>query len=255
MNIQIFSDRKTLIVLTLFSIAMGYLETAVVVDLRELYFPGGFRFPLAVIPTRMAITEFWREVATMVMLVTVGMLAGKNRTQRFVYFLYSFAIWDIFYYVFLYVLLGWPQSFFTWDILFLIPVPWVGPVLAPCLVACTMIVYCALVVTAQRKGKRGVLNLNESLLMAAGAVLILVSFMWDYFVFVHAHPELGGTWSLSSSHELFSEIKTYIPKRYNWPMFLTGQAFMLISLGVFARRMEIFKPQPRIIETWKDSVS
>src|ERR1044072_1504154 len=92
---------KPLVWLTIFSIAMGYLETAVVVYLRKLYYPGGFNFPLVPVTLDIAKTEFWREAATLIMLVGIGVLAGKNKTQRFAYFLLSFAVWDIFYYVFL----------------------------------------------------------------------------------------------------------------------------------------------------------
>jgi hypothetical protein len=38
---------KTIIWLAVFSMAMGYLESAVVVYLRKLYYPDGFKFPLA----------------------------------------------------------------------------------------------------------------------------------------------------------------------------------------------------------------
>ncbi|CAN5476760.1 hypothetical protein BH10BAC1_BH10BAC1_14060 [soil metagenome] len=126
---------KTIIWLTVFSIAMGFLETSIVVYLRKLYYPAGFEFPLVPVPIDIATTEFWREVATIIMLIGAGVMAGKNATQRFVFFLYSFAIWDIFYYVFLKLLRNWPESLFTWDILFLIPVPCVGPVIAPCIVS------------------------------------------------------------------------------------------------------------------------
>jgi membrane protein implicated in regulation of membrane protease activity len=62
-----------------------------------------------------------------------------------------FAIWDIFYYIFLWLLIGWPESFFTWDILFLLPVTWVGPVLAPVINSLTMIVLAGLILLADRK--------------------------------------------------------------------------------------------------------
>src|SRR4051812_14084868 len=91
---------KTISWLTLFSIAMGFLETAVVVYMRKLYYPGGFKFPLVPISPDIAATEFWREAATIIMLIGVGILAGKNAPQRLVFFLYAFAIWDLFYYVF-----------------------------------------------------------------------------------------------------------------------------------------------------------
>jgi hypothetical protein len=133
--------KKTLLWISLFAIAMGFLETSVVVYLRELYYPEGFTFPLVIIPNKIAVVEFWREIATIIMLVGAGIIAGKTRLTRFAYFIIAFAIWDIFYYVFLYVLLQWPESLFTWDILFLVPVPWTGPVIAPCLVSLGMILF------------------------------------------------------------------------------------------------------------------
>src|SRR5580700_10847047 len=119
--------------LTAFSIAMGFLEAAVVIYLRKMYYPNGFHFPLTVVEPDIGLTEFLREAATVIMLLAIGILTGKNTSQKFGIFLFCFAIWDIFYYVFLKMLIGWPASLLDWDILFLIPVPWVGPVLAPCL--------------------------------------------------------------------------------------------------------------------------
>lgn len=110
---------------------MAFLESAVVVYLRAIYYPDGNLFPMKLIEGRIAVTELWREAATMVMLITVAVIVSKRAIERFAWFIYAFAIWDIFYYVFLYFLLGWPQSLLTWDILFLIPVTWTGPVLAP----------------------------------------------------------------------------------------------------------------------------
>lgn len=92
--------KKTLIWISLFAIAMGFLETSVVVYLRELYYPRGFKFPLVIIPNKIAVVEFWREIATIVMLVGAGIIAGKTRLSRFAYFIIAFAIWDIFYYCF-----------------------------------------------------------------------------------------------------------------------------------------------------------
>ncbi len=78
---------KTILWLTAFSIAMGFLETSVVVYLRKIYYPGGFGFPLIPVDIDIAITEFWREVATIIMLIGAGAMAGKNSVQRFVFFL------------------------------------------------------------------------------------------------------------------------------------------------------------------------
>lgn len=228
---------KSLGWLTAFSVAMGFLETSVVVYLRELYYPGGFAFPLTPVVGKIAVTEFWREAATIIMLLGAGYMAGKNRTQKFVLFLYCFAIWDIFYYVFLYVLLGWPESLFTWDILFLIPVPWVGPVLAPCLVALGMIALAVITLIAQHYGKTGKTNWKEKLLFTAGCGIMLYAFMWDYFQFVKQHPEGQGMWTLSSDTALFSEAANYVPQEFNWLLFLSGFFTATAGLVVFTIRM------------------
>ncbi|PIV62402.1 MAG: hypothetical protein COS14_02175, partial [Bacteroidetes bacterium CG02_land_8_20_14_3_00_31_25] len=136
---------KRLLWLTLFSIAMGLLESAVVIYLRELYYPDGFVFPLQIVSRTVAITEFFRELATLIMLMAVGYLTGKNLNQRFACFIYSFAIWDIFYYVFLYFIIGWPSSFLTWDVLFLLPTMWTGPVIAPIITSLNMILLALLI--------------------------------------------------------------------------------------------------------------
>ncbi len=235
--------RKTIFWLTLFSIAMGYLETAVVVYVRELYYPGGFKFPLVPISHKIAVTEFWREVATLIMLLGVGILAGKNAAQRFVFFLYAFAIWDIFYYVFLYVLLGWPESLFTWDILFLIPVPWVGPVICPCLVSLTMIALMWSTIHWQLKEKSGKLNWKEGSVLLMGSVIIIISFVWDYLGFVHAHPTGKNSFTLAKNKELFIEGATYVPKEFSWVMFWCGQVMLMGGFLLFHLRMRRVKKE------------
>jgi len=96
--------------------------------------------------------ECCREAATIIMLAAVGIIAGKDNLQRFAYFLYAFAVWDIIYYAGLKVLLNWPSSFLTWDVLFLIPVPWIGPVLAPIISSLTMILFGGIIICLQEKG-------------------------------------------------------------------------------------------------------
>ena len=119
---------------------MGYLESAVVVYLRSIYYANGFEFPMVPINKLHTITEIGREISTMIMLIGIGVFSGKDKSGKFAVFLYSFAIWDIFYYVFLKILLNWPESLFTWDILFLIPPVWTGPVIAPVISSSTMII-------------------------------------------------------------------------------------------------------------------
>src|ERR1700741_38835 len=171
---------KTLGWLTLFAIAMGFLETSVVVYLRKLYYPNGFGFPLIPIESSIAVTESWREAATVIMLLGAGILTGKDKLSRFAYFIYAFAIWDIFYYVFLKLLLNWPESLFTWDILFLIPVPWVGPVIAPCIISMTMILLAVLIVYYQSKSYSGSFTKTPFLLLLSGAFVCVYGFCYDY---------------------------------------------------------------------------
>jgi hypothetical protein len=129
-----------------FAIAMGYLEAAVVVYLRELYYPEGFyikekvKFPfikfgvvaeLKPFPKKIIFTEIGRESATIIMLAGFAFVAGNSFATSAAYFLILFGVWDIFYYVFLKIILNWPESFSTTDVFFLIPVPWIGPVWLP----------------------------------------------------------------------------------------------------------------------------
>jgi hypothetical protein len=133
-----FSYLSRIITVIVFAATMGYFEAAVVVYLRALYYPEGFSFPLKLIPTGMAVIEIGREAATIIMLLTAAMIAGKLFWERFGYFIILFGVWDIFYYVWLKVTIGWPSGMFDYDILFLIPFPWTGPVIAPVLISLLM---------------------------------------------------------------------------------------------------------------------
>ncbi len=117
-----------ILVLFLFALAMGYLEAAVVVYLRVLILSNEVSISA---PERIYWTEIFREAATIVMLVTITLLVAKNWLERFLYFIYIFSIWDLSYYLFLYLILRWPPTLFTQDIYFLIPKPWIGPVWLP----------------------------------------------------------------------------------------------------------------------------
>ena len=123
-----------------FAVAMAWVESAVVLYLRTLsqhfdpYEPD--RVPLAPGIVR---AELVRELATLLMLGSVGWLAGQTWRSRAALAVLAFGVWDVFYYVFLVPLTGWPRSLLDWDILFLLPLPWWGPVLAPVLIACLMI--------------------------------------------------------------------------------------------------------------------
>ncbi len=164
--------RRAVAALFLFGISFGYVEAAVVVYLRAIYDPirrqihperkPGELFPLITSdelakagpenPRRLLI-EVGREAATMVMLAAVALAVARNFHQWFAAFSIAFGVWDIMFYVFLKLMIHWPDSLSTWDILFLIPLPWVGPVWAPVLVALTMIV-CGLIALRSESPRR-----------------------------------------------------------------------------------------------------
>jgi hypothetical protein len=89
---------------------------------------------------RITDVEKFREAATIVILVAIAYVAGKNARQRVGAFLISFACWDIMYYVFLKIIADWPSSLMTRDVFFLLPVTWIGPVITPLVIATAMLV-------------------------------------------------------------------------------------------------------------------
>ena len=150
---------KKLIATMVFGTAFGFVEAAVVYYLRDLinfhtnYVISGYKVLLnlgfitfispahsILVNNRITHIEVARETATIIMLITVAFIAGKNRRQRLGAFLVSFACWDIMYYVFLKILDNWPSNFMTKDIYFLIPVVWIGPVITPLIISLIMLI-------------------------------------------------------------------------------------------------------------------
>jgi len=218
---------KTILYVSIFAVAMGFLESAVVIYLRELYYKEGFSFPLKPIEHSIAKVEFYREIATIIMLIGIGYVAGKTKLQRFAYFNLAFAIWDIFYYIFLYVFLGWPQSLQTWDILFLVPLPWVGPVWAPCLLSLLMIIGSLFIIKQSNKNEDYKIKPLYWVILISGAAICILSFMWDYIQFTSDK----NTWSILSNQSLFSEVSGYVPQSFNSVLFLLG--FIVMAIPVF----------------------
>ncbi len=173
------SFARKLLWLTLFAVAMAFVESAVVVYLRLIYYPEGFRFPLKLIADKTIAIELLREISTLFMLLSVAALAGKKFWERFAHFLLLFGIWDIFYYLWLKALIDWPSSLLEWDILFLIPLPWIGPVIAPVSIALLMIFCGVLISRIIEKGGSFRPPMTSYLLASAGTAMILYSFMRD----------------------------------------------------------------------------
>lgn len=231
------------IIITLFAIAMGFLESSVVVYLRAIYYPEGFEFPLQPLGSHMVLVEIIREAATIVMLVTVAMLAARHWIVRFAWFIYLFAIWDIFYYVFLWALLGWPESLFTWDVLFLIPTTWVGPVLAPVINSLTMIWLAGVILAADRRrgGTEGAgvkvrLSGVEWGFLVAGSILTIGAYIQDYTTYMLSKFTFGEWHSFYSNPDVLMHVARYEPTRFNWLVFTGGTVLFLVAIWLFRKR-------------------
>lgn len=208
--------RNTIIWVIIFSTAMGYLESAVVVYLREIYYPEGFVFPLKPIHSRDIMVELFRELATLIMLAGIGILSGRTRMQRFAFFLMAFGVWDIFYYIFLKIILGWPAGFMTWDILFLLPVLWVGPVLAPCLLSLSMIIFAGIILKMEKEYGSIKLPAQSLICLIAGSLIVIASFCEDPLRHLSAFN---------------GDNPTYVPSHYLWWLFILGE--IVIFFGIY----------------------
>ncbi len=232
--------RKTVLWVGLFALMMAYFESSVVVYLRTIAYPEGFSFPLSPIPGSILFTEVGREAASLVMIVSVAVLAGTGRRSRFAFFLVIFGVWDIFYYVFLWVLLGWPSSILDWDVLFLIPVMWSGPVLAPVLVSLVMMaVGGTLLLRRPEAPHRGetprtdgtlIMKRADWALLITGALVIFISFIWDYLRFLVSYSQGSGDFILQEAGMM------YTPESFPWLLFGIGLTLAASPVVLIVRR-------------------
>lgn len=241
--------RRILVGLMLFGISFGYVEAAVVAYLRAIYEPirervqsnrvPGDLFPLltrdqlaaidqagqapgasnqAITHRQRLFTELGREAATLVMLGGAALLVARNFREWLAAFVLAFGVWDIFFYAFLKVLLGWPASLMTWDILFLLPVPWVGPVITPMLVAAVMAAGGATVLWREHHDRPVVFGVVHWIAIVLGGVVIVVSFCWDW-----RNTSTGG-----------------YPNPFNWILYGIG---LLVAILGFAHGLRCTRPQ------------
>ena len=236
------SGYRRYLTLGVFAAAMGVLEAIVVVYLRLLYYPAGFVFPTPPIPPAMLSTEIIREAATLVMLACAGLLAGRSRLDRLACFLFSFGVWDVFYYAGLKYFLGWPPSLLTWDVLFLIPVTWLGPVLAPLICALTMVLFALRVAVSLEKGREVRITPGQWGLMGLGAFLVFCTFVQDYAWLILGNGLLPDFFSLAGDERFLRLASGYVPGRYNWPLFALGELLVLAGIFLFARRAGPARP-------------
>src|SRR6056297_1561001 len=131
--------KQKIIFLTLFAVAFAFLVAAAIYFLRNSYIPEHFAFTLTRLEGKPIIIEFIREICSLMILFTFAHLTGRNARDKLAFSMLVFGLWDIFYYIWLYVIAGWPPSLLHWDVLFIVPVPWTGPVLAPLLVSLALV--------------------------------------------------------------------------------------------------------------------
>jgi hypothetical protein len=208
------SERTRWAIVMAFAIAMAWVEAASVFYIRALV---DRIEPYQADPLPMNAVgnvELWREAATLVMIAALGALAGRTWRRRAGYAALAFGAWDIFYYVFLRLISGWPRTLLDWDILFLLPLPWWGPVLAPVSIALVMILWGTL---ATQSGD-GADNTDNTpwarwawALACVGTVLALAVFMID-------------TWrALLDGRDAVLQV---LPTTFNWPLFWVALLLM-----------------------------
>ena len=208
-------ERARWLVVVLFATGMAWVESACVYYLRVLVDRVNPYQPVP-LPVHAALgpVELVREAATLVMLLTVGMLAGRTLRSRLGYAAIAFGVWDLLYYVFLRIICGWPRTLFDWDILFLLPLPWWGPVIAPCCIAVLMIVWGTCVTQwpdRMATGERERMRLASA---AAGIALALYVFMTDALGAVRNGADAA----------------LVLPVTFNWPLFSVALALMTAAL-------------------------
>ncbi len=200
--------------LAAFSVAMAYLEGAIVVYLRRLYYPEGFSFPMKLADPFVAKIEVGREIATILMLSAVAALSEKGGIRRFLAFCFAFGVWDIFYYVWLKLFLNWPAGWLDWDVLFLVPVVWLGPWIAPALIALVLAVFSGILLwLGNRRGDMRI-GTTERVLAGTGALACLLSFTLDGFRLLPGGAEA---------------IREFVPTRFLWELYLPGLLLITVA--------------------------
>lgn len=207
-----------------FAIAFAWVETSVVAYLREIYYPFGFEFPISVewdaeklVIDHLSYIELGREIATILMLVAVACVAGKNTWQKFCFFMIGFGIWDIFYYIWLWVALRWPESLMTWDILFLLPLPWAGPVITPVLIALAMAAAGSAIIYLDERGVKIRTRPIDWIVVLGCGLLMIAAFCWDWknIIQMPGDPQ-----------------RTGVPNRFAWWLYLPAYFGSVIYTAV-----------------------
>jgi hypothetical protein len=226
---------RTVSGLLLFAFAFGYVEAAVVTYLNTIYMPLRAHFYPALPKTELfpllsldqlrasgaeytthLKTEVVREFATLLMMAGVALAATRNLRDWVAVFLVSFGTWDLSFYLFLNLLSNWPASLLDWDLLFLVPLPWVGPILAPVLVSISMIVAGLIVWWREYSGRAVQITRMHWASILFGGLIIVVAFVYDFRLVLQ-----GG-----------------VVRNFHWALFSMGLAIGLIAFGTALRRRD-----------------
>lgn len=202
------SERARWTIVALFAVAMAWVEAACVFYIRALVDRiDPYQANPLPINDALGNVELWREAATLIMIAAVGALAGRTWRRRAGYAAVAFGVWDIFYYVFLRQMSGWPRTVLDWDVLFLLPLPWWGPVMAPVGIALVMILWGTLATqTDDRADGRWTWAFGWT-----GITLALAVFMVD-------------AWrALPQGREAVLQV---LPTTFNWPVFCVALLLM-----------------------------
>ncbi len=222
------SERARWAIVMAFAIAMAWVEAASVFYIRALV-DRIEPYQADPLPMNGALgnVELWREAATLVMIATLGVLAGRTWRRRAGYAALAFGAWDIFYYLFLRLISGWPRTLLDWDILFLLPLPWWGPVLAPVSIALVMILWGTL---ATQSGDGATDARWAWTLACVGIVLALGVFMIDT-----SRALLDGR----------DAVLQVLPTTFNWPLFWVA-LLLMASPAVQASRFMARRADSRV---------
>jgi hypothetical protein len=206
-----------------FAVGMAWVEAASVYYLRAMV---GRIEPYQANPLPihgvLGPVELVREAATLVMLLAIGMLAGRTWRKRLGYTAIAFGVWDILYYAFLRLICDWPKSLFDWDVLFLLPLPWWGPVLAPVCIALLMIVWGTLASQSADRSPAACLTWTSCGLSWLGIALALYVFMAD---------------SLGAVHQGLDAARNVLPEPFNWSVFSVALTLMAAPVAHIGWRM------------------
>jgi hypothetical protein len=211
-------------VVIVYAVAMAFLESAVVVYLQRAL---GID-PRALFPAQepslvgdLALIEVGREAATLVMLGTVGWLAGRSGLERLAWTAVAFGVWDILYYGWLWVFIGWPPSLGTWDLLFLIPVPWTGPVWAPVAISLALVGFGLAAARQLRAGRPVRMGRTQVAAGVTGGLIVILAFCWNAALVLDGRT----------------------PTDFPWPVFVAG-----IGLAAWGATTALRSPAARSAE-------